>query len=301
MVADLTFWAPRRPEPGETLLGTRFEQFLGGKGFNQALAARRAGADALLIGAVGRDSFGTDFLEALASDGMTRDGITQVDDGTGVGQPLVTADGEVSIIGIPRANARLDAAWVRTRASRIEAADSLMLQCEVPLSASLEAAQIARRAGVRVIVNPAPAGPDGRALAELADLLIVNQLEASMLLGAEPGTDPGASGRAVSDEFGCVTVVTLGAAGALLVADDGSVTNVAPHAVETVDPTGAGDAFVGAITVAISEGHSPIEALRFANAAGSLAVEVAGAAPSMPTRAAIDARCAMAATPRDST
>lgn len=282
LVADLTFWAPRRPEPGETLLGTRFEEFLGGKGFNQAVAAARLGAEVAMVGAIGRDAYGDRFLAALSDEGIDAAGVARVGEGTGVGQPLVTDDGEVAIVGIPRANGHVSGAAVETARGAIAMADALMVQCEVPVEASVRAARLAREHGAAVVVNPAPAGPDGVPLAELADLLIVNEVEAAMLVGASPSTD-GRAGAAVSERFGCPVVVTLGARGALL-HDAGTSTHVEAHQVESVDPTGAGDAFVAAFTVATAEGRPARSALEFASAAGACAVQVAGAEPSMPRR-----------------
>ncbi|HEX9889481.1 MAG TPA: ribokinase [Nitriliruptorales bacterium] len=279
LVVDLTFWAARRPGPGETLLGTRFEEFLGGKGFNQAIAAARLGADVTMVGAVGQDGYGDRFLAALAADHVATDAIARVAQGTGVGQPLVTDDGEVAIVGIPRANGHVSAATVAAAAQAIADADALLVQCEVPIEASVHAARLARAAGARVVVNPAPAGPEGIALADLADLLIVNEVEAGMLLGSTSG-DAEAAAKAVHERFGCPVVVTLGARGALY--HDGTTASVDAHRVTTVDPTGAGDAFVAGFTVATLQGRAPDQALRFANAVGACAVQVAGAEPSMP-------------------
>lgn len=291
LVVDLTFWAPRRPEPGETLLGTRFAEFLGGKGFNQAVAAARLGADVTLLGAVGSDDYGRRLLDVLAREGVTP-AIEQVAEGTGVGQPLVTDDGEVSIVGIPRANALVSPATVDARADVLAGVDVLMLQCEVPLAASIRAAQTVRDAGGRVMVNPAPAVPEAAALAELADLLILNEVEARMI-GAPAGAGPLDAAAALSGRFGCPVVITLGSQGAA-VAAGGDVQRVPAHAVESVDPTGAGDAFCAAFTVRTAEGAPPADALAFANAAGACAVTVAGAEPSMPLRAVVEARLATA-------
>lgn len=286
-VVDLTFWAPRRPEPGETLMGTRFAEFLGGKGFNQAVAAQRAGASAALIAAVGTDHYGDRFIAALTDEGLAIDGMVRVEEGTGVGQPLVTDDGEVAIVGIPRANGRLSAADVEAAAGLLDGAALLMLQCEVPVGPSRRAAELAHERGARVVLNTAPAGETATALLPLADILISNEVEAAMLLDRGDLADRDAA-LALHERVGGPVVITLGARGAI-VADQGEATAVAAHPVEVVDPTGAGDSFCGAFAVAYAQGRGAVEACAFGNAAGALAVGVAGAEPSLPRRAAIEA------------
>lgn len=286
LVVDLTFWAPRRPQPGETLLGTRFEEFLGGKGFNQAVAAARLGADVAMIGAVGTDHYGERFLAALARERITAC-VQRVAEGTGIGSPLVTEDGEVSILGIPRANAALSADVVEAMSHALEDIDILVVQCEVPLAASVRAAQLAKERGARVMVNPAPAGPEALALVAYADLLILNAVEARMI-GTPPELKAPQAASHLADRFGCPVVITLGSDGAV-VAAGGAVDRVAAHEVESVDPTGAGDAFCAAFSVELARGADPRAALAFANAAGACAVTVAGAEPSMPSRAAVAA------------
>lgn len=289
LVIDLTFWAPRRPLPGETLLGTRFEEFLGGKGFNQAVAAARQGAATAMVGAVGPDGYGDRFVAALDAEGIDARSIHRVPDGTGVGQPLVTEDGEVAILGIPRANAALSAALVDEAAEVIAAADLLLLQCEVPLDASARAAAIARDAGTTVVLNTAPARPEVASLLTQADIIICNELEAQTLVG-----DASAPAEELHRRTGRPVIVTLGAAGARAIAA-GEVHEVAAHRVPTVDPTGAGDAFCGAFAASIARGDALAVALRRGNAAGALAVQVAGAEPSMPRTAAVDDLLARAA------
>ena len=286
LVMDLTFWAPRRPEPGETLLGHRFEQFLGGKGFNQAVAAARLGADVALIGAVGRDEYGDRFLAALAEEGVDAGAVVRVGEGTSVGQPLVTDDGEVSILGVPRANRQLSPDAVERGREAIAEADFLLLQCEVPHRASLHAARIAREGGVPVLLNPAPAGPEALVLASEASILVLNLVECRAL-GADGQVPPEVAAARLRERYDCPVVVTLGSQGALTVRD-GTLESLPAHTVEAVDPTGAGDAFCAAYAVALAEGRDHAEALAFANAAGAVAVRTPGAHPSMPDRSSVE-------------
>jgi ribokinase len=235
------------------------------------------------------DTYGDRFLAALADNGVTPH-IQRVEAGTGIGQPLVTDDGEVSIIGIPRANAAVTPALVESVAEALDGVDYLIVQCEVPITASVRAAELAHARGARVLVNPAPAGPEAVALAERADVLILNLVEARML-GAAGDLQPDSAAAALVRQFDCPVVITLGAQGAVVASHDGTA-RVPAHVVESVDPTGAGDAFCAAFAVMLAEGSELDTALAFANAAGACAVGVAGAEPSMPRREAVTARLA---------
>jgi ribokinase len=285
---DLVFWAERRPRRGESLMGRRFGMFPGGKGFNQAVAAARLGAEVTMIGRLGTDAFAEPFLETLAAEGIgTRCVVRDPEEGTGVASPVVEADGSNSIVVVPRANMRLTPGDVEAAAPAIRAADVLLFQLETPPDASLRAAELAREGGARVIFNPAPAVPFPEGLWPLCDLLVPNEVEVAMLAGY-PGEDPAGAARALLARGPQAIVVTLGEQGALLVTATGEQ-RFAPHRVEVVDSVAAGDAFCGALAVRLAEGASLAEAVRFANAAGALAVTVAGAAPSMPRRAAVEA------------
>jgi ribokinase len=285
---DLVFWAERRPERGESLMGRRFGMFPGGKGFNQAVAAARLGAEVTMIGRLGTDSFAEPFVETLATEGIgTEHVVRDPDEGTGVASPVVEADGSNSIVIVPRANMRLTRDDVEAAAPAIRAADVILFQLETPPEASLRAAEIAREAGARVIFNPAPALPFPEGLWPLCDVLVPNEVEVTMLAG-HPTEDPSVAARALLLRGPQAIVVTLGEEGALLVTATGEQ-RFAPHPVEVVDSVAAGDAFCGALAVCLAEGASLAEAVRFANAAGALAVTVAGAAPSMPRRAAVEA------------
>jgi ribokinase len=285
---DLALRAPRRPVAGETIVGTDFTMFLGGKGFNQAVAASRAGARTTMIGRLGRDDFGRRFLECLQAEGIDcTHVVSDSGEGTGIGIPLTEASGENSIVIVPRANARLSPDDVERAAASITGSAVLVMQMELPLESMLTAARIARRAGTFVVLNPAPA-PDPHVIERfrgLVDLLVPNEVEARTLCGTTPDTAAGVAAELAS-LLGASVVMTTGGHGCV-VATGGCTFGVAAHDVPLVDTVGAGDAFCGALAAWISAGTSLDEAVVYANAAGALAVTRAGAEPAMPTRQAI--------------
>ena len=289
---DLVFGAPRMPERGETLSGSAFGMFIGGKGANQAVAAARAGAHVEMIGRLGSDGFGQEIATALEEERIRlRHVVRDPQEGTGVAGIVVGADGANSIVVVPRANMKLSEADVRKARGAIAAADVLLLQLEVPLEASLAAAKIARQAGVKVVLNPAPARDLPDALYAAVDVLTPNETETHFLTGVTATTKEGAAEAArVLRERGVKTVLlTLGERGALLLEEGQRPREIPTYPVEVVDTTAAGDAFCGALAVGLAEGKGMEEAARFACAAGALACRVMGAGPSLPSRAAIEA------------
>ncbi len=283
-VMDLVVKAPRRPMKGETLIGTDFGMFVGGKGFNQAVAAARMGAEVYMIGRMGTDLFGDLFMQAVVREGIHADFVVRDPEvGTGVGTPVIDADGDNSIILIPRANTRLSVADVEAAREAIRATDVLLLQLEVPMEASFHAAEIARTSDVLVILNPAPARLLPADVNWLVDVLVPNEVEAAQLTGIPTDNEAGVRVAAhCLREIGFDRVIlTLGARGAFMVGSEGEV-EVPAYKVSVVDTTAAGDAFCGGLAVALARGMSPVEAVRYANAAGARAVTVMGAEPSMP-------------------
>ncbi len=283
LVMDLVSRVPRHPRPGETVLGTSFGVFLGGKGFNQALAAARLGATVEMVGCVGDDEFGDRFLAALDEEGIAGTHVHHDSEGTGVAVPVVDAAGQNTIVMVPRANMRLSAEQVAAASSVLAGAAVLMLQLEVPVEASLEAATIVRRGSGIVVWNLAPyaALPDG-ALG-VADVVVVNEAEAGGLLGTAPHDQVSAlrSAHVIRTLGAGSAVVTLGAGG---VAFEGPHESGAlpAHSVHAVDTVGAGDAFCGALGWALASGFTLGVAVRYGNAAGALATLTHGAGPSMP-------------------
>ena len=284
---DFVIRAPRRPAPGETVRGTGFDMFLGGKGFNQSVAARRAGAPVAAIGRLGDDDFGRRFRASLTAEGIDdRHVVTDPDEGTGIAAPVVEPSGENSIIIVPRANLAVTPADIEAAADTIATSGVLLLQLEVPTEAVVAAATSARQAGVPVILNPAPAADVLDQLAGSIDVLVPNEAEAAALAGGSVDDDPAALARALRDRTGAAVVLTLGAAGALVLDGDGVMT-LGAHDVPVVDTVGAGDAFCGTLGGHLAAGRSLAEAAVQANAAGALAVTRTGAEPSMPTAAAV--------------
>lgn len=288
---DLVVPVERHPAPGETILGGEYVAHPGGKGANQAVAAARAGGAVRMIGRVGEDGFGRDLRRTLERDGIDVAQVRACDAPTGVAFIQVTASGENVIVVSPGANARLTPEDV---AEPLEAAPAvLLLQLETPLETVLAGARIARAAGSVVVLSVAPAQSLGAEQLRDVSVLAVNQHEAAMLLAvpeAEVRADPEAAVRALC-RLTPAAVVTLGADGAVWADARGSGRQPA-FSVRAVDTTAAGDAFAGALGVRLGEGATLAEAVRFAAAAGALAVTRHGAQPSLPARSAIERQLA---------
>lgn len=265
---DLVARTQSLPKPGETVIGESFAQFLGGKGFNQAVAAVRSGGNVAMVGCVGDDAFGREFLDALDHEGIDRTGVrVDASEGTGVGLPVVESSGQNAIVVIPRANHALE----HVDSELFVSAKVVLLQWELMARVTVEAARLAKDAGAIVVLNPAPAVGDLRDYEGLLDVLVPNETEAA-ILGDLPDID---------------VVLTLGEKGAL-VRSGGREERFDPHEVDCIDTVGAGDAFCGALCASLAGGASLFDAARIGNAAGALAVTKAGAEPSMPHRADID-------------
>ena len=291
---DLVCRASRRPDTGETLIGDAFDIFTGGKGFNQATAAARLGAEVTLIGSVGADLFGDMLLAATENERIHSRFVTKrTEVGTGVATIVIEPDGDNSIIVVPRANMALTTTDIDAAADDIANADVLLLQLETPVAASEHAATIAKTHGTTVILNPAPAQPLPESLLASVDILTPNQSETELLSEMKIENHEDARRAAevlrarMADATSTAVVLTLGAQGALMLTATESE-HVSALDVDAVDTTGAGDAFCGALATALASGETLRTAVAFANAAGAAAVTVVGATPSMPTRARIE-------------
>lgn len=278
---DLVLRARRAPEAGETVPGERFTPYPGGKGLNQAVAARRSGASVQLAGRVGDDPYGANLRALLDHEGIDQSGVlSDPAQGTGVAGIIVTANGENRIIVVPGANGAL--APGDLLAARLQASDVLLLQGEVAPSVSLHAAQIVRGAGGRVVFNPAPVpppSPELNALLAISDVVLVNRSEAAQLGGQE------ALGRRLHGAL----VLTLGEDGAILVPHGKEPERWPAFRVRVVDTTGAGDALAGALGAQLAAGRPLPDCLRWGMAAGALACTHPGAVPALPTAPAIRA------------
>ena len=288
---DLVVKAGRRPQTGETLMGEVFGMFIGGKGSNQAIAAARLGANVTMIGRLGTDLFGDTLMAAHAEEGIYTDYVIRdTEVGTGVASILIDADGDNSIVLVPQANMRLSVEDIERASESIAAADVLLLQLEVPISASQRAAEIAKSNGATVVLNPAPAQELPDDFLAQVDILTPNEVETESLSGVRVSTttDAERAAKVLLDKGLSVVILTLGERGALLLTSD-LTQQIPAYSVEVVDTTAAGDAFCGALATGLARGENLVDAVGFANAAGALAVTVLGAAPSIPTAAQVEA------------
>lgn len=283
---DLVVRAPRHPQPGETLIGSSFQTFPGGKGANQAVAAARLGAKVRMIGRVGQDAFGDALLATVQRDGVDTTFIRR-DPQAPTGVALITLDakGQNTIVVASGANGNVSAEDVRQSAQAFEGADVLLVQLECPLEAVQTAVQLAHRAGMIVVLNPAPAHPLPAELLQMVDYLIPNQHELSLLAGGI--SDREQAIRHLQAQGVRYLVVTLGEEGALLALGEDRLVLPA-YPVEVVDTVAAGDAFAGAFALALAEGKTPLDAACWGNAAGAIAVTRPGAQPSLPTRQEVE-------------
>lgn len=287
--ADIAVSVPRLPKPGETVMGAGYQVFAGGKGANQALAARRAGGEVALVGAVGNDAFKSVALSLVTAGGVVLSGVAETSSPTGIATITIDARGENQIAVACGANAMADPKQLERLLSF---GDTLLLQYELPIEVVVAAAVIGRSKDAQVLLNAAPAGPISNALAPLVNLLVVNEHEAATIAaGMKLPPEPHAFALGYADRWRAIVVVTLGPNGAIA-ASHGKLVRVEAPRVEVVDTTAAGDTFVGTLAVLLREGASLSEAVRYAVAAGSLAVEQSGAQPSIPFRIAIESRVA---------
>ena len=288
---DLVVQTPKIPEPGETIIGTHDLQMIpGGKGANQAYCSARLGADVAMIGRVGNDAFGKQLVDNLNKAGVdTHHIIHDSDASTGIAMIAVEEGGQNSIVVSPGANGRVDLSDILQAETAILSADLILLQLEIPLPAVIEAAQLAKKHGVKVVLNPAPAQQLPDELLSVIDILIPNETEAALLSGCNVGTDCGIKQAAAKLQQSVIKtiIMTRGSRGASLIAEN-EIEHFPAFPAKAIDTTGAGDAFVGSFAVAFAEGKSIKEAIRFGNAAGALASTKSGAQPSMPGRDDLD-------------
>ena len=286
---DMTIKSERLPKPGETILGGEFVMGPGGKGANQAVAAKRLGGDVCFICKLGRDIFGDNAISGYEREGIDTSHILRSDKASGIALILVDAGAENCIAVAPGANGDLSPEDVDSVANVIKDAEYLILQLEIPVESVLRAAKIAHEAGVYVILNPAPACPLPEELFRYVSLVIPNQTEISLLTGVEIKDEKSLDEAIVRiKEMGVKDViVTLGSKGSLVVSD-GVKAFVPSQKVKAVDTTAAGDTFCGALCVGLCEGLGIKEAAAFATKASALTVQRMGAQASIPFRHEIE-------------
>lgn len=291
-VVDLMARTPHLPAPAETVKGSFFRQGAGGKGFNQGIAAHKAGGNVVMITKLGTDSMGKVATDTMDDVGLSKKHLfynPRV--ATGVALILVDEDiGQNEIVIVPGACATVTDEDIAKVADEIKTSEYLLVQLEVNQDANEKVVRLAKEAGVRVIINTAPYQPMSDDFLRGAYLVTPNEVEAEELTGIAVN-DLESADRAAEVFFGKGVenvLITLGSRGVYLNAD-GRSQIIPAYRVDAVDTTGAGDAFNGGLLTALSEGKTLLEAARFAQALAALSVQRMGATPSMPTRAEIDA------------
>jgi ribokinase len=291
---DLTTFTDQFPKPGETIFGQKFDLGFGGKGANQAVAARLCGADVFMVARVGSDLFGPATIENFKKLGIDATHVKQVEGlSSGVAPIFVEPDGQNRILVVKGANDALKAADVDAAAETLKTVDCIVLQFEIPLETVYHAIAFARQHGIRCILNPAPGQPvNMQALAGL-DYFIPNESEAETITGVAV--------RNLEDARRCAeklvasgirhVIITLGANGALL-AGQGISEHVPAFAVKSIDSTGAGDAFIGSFAVVLAEGVPELEAVKRANLYAGLSTMGVGTQKSFFERSRFDAEWA---------
>jgi ribokinase len=283
MNMDIAAYSATLPRPGETVSGSALASSPGGKGLNQAVAARRLGAEVAFVGALGRDDAGDTLAAFLESEGVDVSAVSRVEGvPTGAAIILVDAKSENAIVVIAGANA----AWspAALDAMQLEAGDIVVAQFEVPDAVIIEAFSRARRAGARIILNAAPARPMPAGLLQLTDILVVNETELAATCGKalDASNIPAVSAAALALSSATLAVVaTLGSAGAVIAAS-GIVVRIEAAPIVAVDTAGAGDCFIGAFAAALARGDDMHAAAAFGNRAAGISVTRKGTAIAMP-------------------
>ncbi len=296
---DLITFADAFPRPGETIFGSNFDLGFGGKGANQAVAAKLCGGEVMMVAKVGRDLFGEATVKNFASLGIDTTHVRIIEDApTGVAPIFVEPSGQNRIIVVKGANDRLTPADVDAAAAQLRTVDTIILQFEIPLPTIYHTVRFARANKIRCIVNPAPALPADLAELAQADYFIPNETEAEVI-GGRPV-------RTVADAVACAAalhakgfqrvVITLGSRGSLLSGPSGEF-HVEPFSVKALDTTGAGDAFIGSLAVFLAEGRAEKDALARANLYAALSTTRVGTQKSFPTRADFEAHWARHSAP----
>src|SRR5690349_12974299 len=291
---DMTTFTDKFPKPGETMFAPKFDLGFGGKGANQAVAARLSGAEVFMVARVGSDLFGPAMIENFRKQGIDPTYVKQVEGlSSGVAPIFVETNGQNRILVVKGANDALKPADVDGDAEMLKTVDCIVLQFEIPVETVYYTIAFARKHGIRCILNPAPAQAVEMAALKELDYFVPNEHEAETITGAPVKTVDDAKKCAAKLLAGGIrrAIITLGANGALLAGSEGSE-HVAAFPVNCIDSTGAGDAFIGSFAVFLGEGIAEKEAVRRANLYAALSTTGVGTQKSFYDRARFDAECA---------
>ncbi|MGE5139565.1 MAG: ribokinase [Rudaea sp.] len=288
---DLISRVPRLPKLGETMFGHAFHMGYGGKGANQAVMAAKLGAQVTMVAKLGRDVFGEGTVKNFTDQGIDTTWVLfDEKQMSGVAPIFVDDNAQNFIVIVPGANSSLSPADAQAARDVILASDILICQLEIPSETTLEAFRIAKSGGVTTILNPAPAAKIPEEMLRLADIVAPNETETELLTGMPAGTqaEAEAAARQLMQSGAGTVILTLGERGALLVGKD-KVEIIPALKVGAVDPTGAGDAFIGSLAVFMGEGLPLEQAIHKANGVAALSVTKVGTQVSFPLRAEADA------------
>lgn len=281
MNMDLVSHTPSIPKPGETVLGTSFQMYSGGKGANQAVAIARLGHPCILLGKVGRDVFGQQLLQEVGGYGVDVSHVVRSSEASGTAAIVVEQSGQNSIIVTPGANFDVTVTYLEEKKSVLESAGMVLSQLEIPLASVEWLASTCHGAGIPFVLDPAPARELPLSLFPIVDWFTPNESEAAFFAGGDAEIESTLNNLFAKGVRN--VILKRGERGALLATRSGERTTVAPFSVEALDTTAAGDAFNGAFAVGVMQGLSSQDSARQAAAAAALSVTRHGAQPSMPT------------------
>jgi len=289
-MTDLVIKSERFVHEGETIIGETFNQFTGGKGANQAIAAARLGGNVEMIGELGKDSFGRDQIESLEKNNVKHDKVLFTSEArSGIGNPQLDDAGKNRIVVVPGANMKLLPTDLDNLSDEIQNADIIVLQLEIPRKTVYEAIRLGHKYNKIVILNPAPAADLDMAYAPMVTYMTPNEHEAELLTGIDTSTPEGIKAAATEllNQGYQNVIITVGEKGSYFENEDLEI-HVSAYKVTAVDSTAAGDAFIGAFAYGLSNDESIQESLTYASAVSALAVMKMGAQPSLPSKKEVD-------------